>query len=84
MSDTVLPDAAGRAATLLADVAEQRWAQATEGFNQRMGVPPDQVAAIEQAGPGTTDVRTMVSYVEALGGRRTLTADFGGDRIILR
>ena len=51
---------------------------------QRMGVPPDQVAAIERAGPGTTDVRTMVSYVEALGGRLTLTADFGGDRVILR
>jgi DNA-binding XRE family transcriptional regulator len=51
---------------------------------QRMGVPPDQVAAIERAGPGTTEVRTMVSYVEALGGRLTLTADFGGDRIILR
>jgi Helix-turn-helix len=51
---------------------------------QRMGVPPDQVAAIERAGPGTTDVRTMVSYVEALGGRLTLTADFGGDHVILR
>jgi phage shock protein A len=51
---------------------------------QRMGVPPDQVAAIEQADPGTTDVRTVVSYVEALGGRLTLTADFGGDRVILR
>jgi hypothetical protein len=51
---------------------------------QRMGVSPDQVAAIERVGPGTTDVRTMVSYVEALGGRLTLTADFGGDRIILR
>jgi hypothetical protein len=36
MSDAILPDAAGRAATLLADVAEQRWAQATVGFNQRM------------------------------------------------
>ena len=51
---------------------------------QRMGVPADQVAAIEHAGPGTTDVRTMVSYVEALGGRLTLTADFGGNRVILR
>ena len=36
MSDTILPDAAEHAATLLADVAEQRWAPATEGFNQRM------------------------------------------------
>jgi phage shock protein A len=51
---------------------------------QRMGVPQDQVAAIERAGPGTTDVRTLVSYVEALGGRLTLTADFGGDRVVLR
>ena len=33
---------------------------------------------------GTTDVRTLVSYIEALGGRLTLTADFGGDRILLR
>jgi hypothetical protein len=36
MSDTILPDAAERAAGLLADVAEQRWARATAGFNQRM------------------------------------------------
>jgi len=36
MSDTILPGAAERAAGLLADVAEQRWAQATAGFNQRM------------------------------------------------
>ena len=47
MSDTILPDAAGRAATLLADVAEQRWAQATEGFNQRMAqaLDPRRLAA---------------------------------------
>jgi phage shock protein A len=51
---------------------------------QRMGVPQAQVAAIEHADPGTTDVRTLVSYVEALGGRLNLTADFGGDRVILR
>ena len=49
-----------------------------------MGVPLDQVAAIERADPGTADVRTLVSYIEALGGRLTLTADFGGDRVILR
>ena len=36
MSDTILPGAAERAAGLLADVAEQRWAQATADFNQRM------------------------------------------------
>jgi hypothetical protein len=36
MSDTILPGAAERAAGLLADVSEQRWEQATGGFNQRM------------------------------------------------
>ena len=36
MSDTILPGAAERAASLLADVTEQRWAQATADFNQRM------------------------------------------------
>ena len=51
---------------------------------QRMGVSQDQVAAIERADSGTIDVRTLISYIEALGGRLNLTADFGGDRIILR
>ena len=36
MSETILPGAAERAASLLADVAEQRWEQATSGFDQRM------------------------------------------------
>jgi phage shock protein A/DNA-binding XRE family transcriptional regulator len=50
----------------------------------RMGVPRDQVAAIERADPGTTDVRTLAAYIEALGGRLELIAEFGGDRILLR
>ena len=36
MSDSILPGAAERAAILIADVAEQRWEQATSGFDQRM------------------------------------------------
>ena len=51
---------------------------------QRMGVPREQVAAIERADPGTTDVRTLAAYVAALGGRLEITADFAGDRIVLR
>ena len=51
---------------------------------QRMGVPQDQVADIERADSGAIDVRTLISYIEALGGRLNLTADFGGDRVILR
>jgi hypothetical protein len=36
MADTILPGAAERTASLLADVAEQRWEQATSDFNERM------------------------------------------------
>jgi hypothetical protein len=51
---------------------------------ERMGVQPDQVAAIERPDPGTTDIRTLTAYVAALGGRLELTAEFGGDRVVLR
>jgi DNA-binding XRE family transcriptional regulator len=51
---------------------------------ERMGIGQDQVAAIERAEPSTTDVRTLVAYVEALGGRLEITAAFGGDRVVLR
>ena len=51
---------------------------------ERMGIGPDQLAAIERAEPGTTDVRTLVAYAEALGGRLEITAEFGGDRVVLR
>lgn len=51
---------------------------------ERMGIGQDQVAAIERAEPGTTDVRTLAAYVEALGGRLEITAEFGGDRVVLR
>jgi len=51
---------------------------------ERMGIGQDQVAAIERAEPGTTDVLTLAAYVEALGGRLEITAEFGGDRVVLR
>jgi hypothetical protein len=54
-----------------------------EQVAHRMGVRPERVAAIERAGPGTTEVRTLASYVEALGGRLEVTADFDGDRVLL-
>jgi hypothetical protein len=44
---------------------------------------PDQVPAIEHAGPGATNVCTPASYREALGGRLEITAQFGGGRIVL-
>ena len=59
------------------------------GFTQaevahRMGVRRERVSAIEQAEPGATKVRTLASYVEALGGRLDIIADFSGDRVRLR
>jgi DNA-binding XRE family transcriptional regulator len=51
---------------------------------QRMGVRQERVSAIERAEPDATEVRTLASYIEALGGRLELIADFSGDRIPLR
>jgi hypothetical protein len=51
---------------------------------QRMGVRQERVSAIERAEPGATEVRTLAGYVEALGGRLEITADFGDERVLLR
>jgi phage shock protein A/DNA-binding XRE family transcriptional regulator len=51
---------------------------------RQMGVRPERVSAIERAEPGATEVRTLASYVEALGGRLDIVADFGAERILLR
>jgi DNA-binding XRE family transcriptional regulator len=48
---------------------------------QRMGVTQGRVSAIEHAKPGTTELRTLASYVEALGGRLEIIADFGDERL---
>ena len=51
---------------------------------RRMGVRQERVSAIERAEPGATEVRTLASYVDALGGRLDIVADFGTERILLR
>ena len=51
---------------------------------QRMGVRQERVSAIERAEPGATEVRTLAGYIEALGGRLEIIADFSGDRVQLR
>jgi DNA-binding XRE family transcriptional regulator len=47
----------------------------------RMAVTRGRVSAIEHAKPGATELRTLVAYVEALGGRLEIIADFGGERL---
>jgi hypothetical protein len=74
--------ARNRASTLAA--ARSRLDLTREDVARRMGVRPGRVAAIEQAGPGATEVRTLAAYVEALGGRLEIIADFGEERVVLR
>jgi hypothetical protein len=74
--------ARNRAGTLAA--ARSRLDLTREDVARRMGVRPGRVAAIEQAEPGATEVRTLAAYVEALGGRLEIIADFGEERVVLR
>jgi hypothetical protein len=48
---------------------------------QRMGVTQGRVSAIEHAKSGATELRTLASYAEALGGRLEIIADFGDKRL---
>lgn len=50
---------------------------------QRLGVRQERVSAIERANPSAAEVRTLAAYVQALGGRLVLMADFGADRVVL-
>ncbi len=75
--------AANSRAHTLAEQRTRRGLTQTE-VAQRMGISREQVAAIERADPGTTDVQTLAAYITALGGRLEITADFAGDRILLR
>jgi DNA-binding XRE family transcriptional regulator len=47
----------------------------------RMGITQGRASAIEHAKPGTTELRTLAAYVEALGGRLEIIADFGDQRL---
>lgn len=51
---------------------------------RRMGVSLEQVSAVEHADADAAAVRTLAGYVEALGGRLEVIADFGGEQIALR
>ena len=46
-----------------------------------MGVAQPRVSAIERGALSATEVGTLRSYVEALGGRLRLVADFGDEQI---
>ena len=50
---------------------------------ERLGVRQERVSAIERADPSAAEVRTLAGYVQGLGGRLVLVADFGADQVIL-
>ncbi len=50
-------------------------------MRRRLGITQGRVSAIEHAKPGTTELRTLAAYVEALGGRLEIIADFGDQRL---
>ena len=60
--------------------AEQRAFRLAE-MRRRLGITQGRVSAIEHAKPGTTELRTLATYVEALGGRLEIIADFGDQRL---
>jgi transcriptional regulator with XRE-family HTH domain len=47
----------------------------------RMGITQSRVSAIEHPKPGTTELRTLAAYFEALGGRLEIIADFSNQRL---
>ena len=60
--------------------AEQRAFRLAE-MRRRLGITQGRVSAIEHAKPGSAELRTLAAYVEALGGRLEIIADFGDQRL---
>jgi len=50
---------------------------------ERMHVRQERVSAIERARIGASELRTLAAYIEALGGRMEIVADFGGERLVV-
>ena len=79
-----------RAASLLARFAVHTLAQVRQRMEltqaqvaERMNVRLERVSAIERAGPGAIEVRTLAAYVAALGGSLEIIARIDGDPINL-
>ncbi|WP_155369610.1 XRE family transcriptional regulator [Catellatospora vulcania] len=50
---------------------------------ERMHVRQERVSAIERAKITSSELRTLAAYIEALGGRMEIIADFGGERLVV-
>lgn len=81
--------AAGRS-QLLAEVRAHKLAEIRKSQGetqvavaQRMGVTQARVSAIEHGKIGRSEVDTLAAYVEALGGKLKLVADFGDSTVVV-
>lgn len=50
---------------------------------ERMHVRQERVSAIERAKVTASELRTLAAYIEALGGRMEIIADFGNERLVV-
>lgn len=50
---------------------------------ERMHVRQERVSAIERAKVDTSELRTLAAYINALGGRMEIIADFGAERLVV-
>jgi DNA-binding XRE family transcriptional regulator len=53
------------------------------GVARRMGVTEARVSAIEHGELGKSEMDTLSAYVEALGGKLKLVADFGDSTVVV-
>lgn len=66
----------------LAEIRRQRGFTQTE-VAAEMNVTQKRVSAVEHGALDHTELRTIVSYVMALGGRVEVVADFGDERVVV-
>lgn len=81
-TETEEAEMAAERSRLLAEI------RASQGETQtaialRMGVSQARVSAIEHGAIGRSEVDTLAAYVEALGGKLKLVADFGDSNIVI-
>jgi predicted XRE-type DNA-binding protein len=66
----------------LADIRKSQ-GETQVGVARRMGVTQARVSAIEHGEIRRSEVDTLAAYVEALGGKLKLVADFGDSTVVI-
>lgn len=67
----------------LADIRKRHGVSQTE-LAKEMGVKQPRVSAIERGNLESTEYGTLKSYVEGIGGKLKIVADFGDESIVVK